>query len=95
MIEIIHDNDKLTYDSSNKSFHIAERHIKFATRYSIKNPKTGASMAFDFVEASGPEFDKDTKWFYANPSGITLVVYNDPYLVKIRGKAYLKAKMKK
>ena len=91
------DLSKITfsYNKDSKTFTISERDVPFCTEYEVKNPSTGAVSVFEFKHSTGPEYNKDTKWIYANKEGIILEVCNDPIMVKEAARLYIEAKTRK
>ncbi|MEO6305070.1 MAG: hypothetical protein ABIP51_18070 [Bacteroidia bacterium] len=86
---------KFIYKESTKTFTISEKEVPFATEYEILNPKTGKKETFDFYKSTGPEFDPNTKWLYANQKGLTLEVCNDKKMTEISAANYLAAKTRR
>jgi hypothetical protein len=83
------------WNSKEMCFTMSEKGIPFATKYTIRNPKTGANKLFTFKYSTGPEFDPSTKWIYETSCGIKLEICNDATMTAVAARKYLGAKLAK
>lgn len=88
-------NNNVNWDSKTRTFSINERHVAFATRYKLINPKTQNCAEFELSHSTGREFDPATKWIYkcVTDSELILQVCNDAAMTHIAAQNYLRAKM--
>lgn len=93
MVQIYIQKNKVKFDKPTKTFSVKGKGIKFATRYELINQKTGNFTMFDFVEATGSEWDKNTLWKYENSNGFTLTVGNED-VTQAHADNYLRAKLR-
>lgn len=81
----------LDWDVKSKTFFADGKDVPFATSYRIQNPVTGIGRNFNFVEATGSEWDPSTIWIYKTETkDLTLKVLN--YVPEGAAEAYLAAK---
>lgn len=93
MTAITFDIKKHTYTEVDKKFTMSEKDVpRFDTEYKILNSATDGGMNFKFTHSTGPEFEPDTKWVYVSEEGYTLEVCNDPKMVEVAKKNYIKGK---
>lgn len=91
---IVFDSKKHTYNKVSKTFQVNEKDTTFATEYSIKNPKSGASVVFKLSHSTGCEWDPNTKWIYKSDCGLVLEISQDLEITKKREAAYINHKLK-
>lgn len=92
MIRLVLDSIDWSFNKERNTIVISEKSVRFATEYEIVSPK-GGERIFTFTHATGPEFDKNTRWVYESNDGVLLEVCNDEQMVKVASQQYLQAKL--
>ena len=81
------------YNKETKTFTVSEKHVPFATRYTVIGKKTSEEKVFDLSHSTGQEFDPKTRWVY-KCDDLILEVCNDAEMTKIAAESYLTGKLR-
>jgi len=85
--------NNVKFQKLTNTFSVNGRGVRFGTKHSLENEKTGNIVEFDFSHSTGSEWDTSTKWIYKSVNGHILEIGNED-VTKSQANDYLRAKLR-